>query len=169
VTRRALDWLGWLASPALAGAAFCILCLGIVTWLPAPAAVGFALNRWRTDGDTRCSTGSTTSSSRRVSSTRRGCLTGYEQLARRARDRELDVIGATIGPFKGWIRYTEELDHVRNQVNDALRSRRIFDRLVDVDAALRDPTDPARMRPGFSSGDGLHPNAAGAHAIALTL
>ena len=57
MTRRALDWLGWLASPVLAGAAFTILSLGIVTWLPALAAVGFALNRWRTDGDTRCFTG----------------------------------------------------------------------------------------------------------------
>ncbi|MEU4294621.1 hypothetical protein AB0E63_40915 [Kribbella sp. NPDC026596] len=57
VTRRAIDWLGWLASPVLAGAAFSILCLGVVTWLPALAAVGFALNRWRTDGDTRCFAG----------------------------------------------------------------------------------------------------------------
>ncbi len=55
--RRALDWLGWLASPVMAGAAFSILCLGVVTWLPALAAVGFALNRWRTDGDTRVFTG----------------------------------------------------------------------------------------------------------------
>ncbi|MEU8221207.1 DUF624 domain-containing protein [Kribbella sp. NPDC048915] len=55
--RRALDWLGWLASPVMAGAAFTILCLGLVTWLPALAAVGFALNRWRTDGDARVFTG----------------------------------------------------------------------------------------------------------------
>ncbi|MGW7679592.1 DUF624 domain-containing protein [Kribbella sp. NPDC054772] len=57
MTRKALDWLGWIASPALSGAAFVLLCLGIVTWLPALAAVGFALNRWRTDGDTRCFAG----------------------------------------------------------------------------------------------------------------
>ncbi|WP_202876349.1 hypothetical protein [Kribbella sp. VKM Ac-2566] len=31
--------------------------MGIVTWLPALASVGFALNRWRTDGDARCFTG----------------------------------------------------------------------------------------------------------------
>jgi hypothetical protein len=49
--------MGWVSSPALAGAAFTILCLGVVTWLPALAAVGFALNRWRTDGDTRCFAG----------------------------------------------------------------------------------------------------------------
>lgn len=96
-------------------------------------------------------------------------LAGYEQLARRARDHDLEVLGATIGPFKGWIRYTEALDHVRHQVNAVLRSGRIFDRVVDIDAVLRDPSDPARLRPAFDSGDGLHPNAAGAKAIALSL
>ncbi|TWD79579.1 uncharacterized protein DUF624 [Kribbella amoyensis] len=55
--RRALDWLGWLASPVMAGAAFTLLCVGVVTWLPALAAVGYALHRWRTDGDTRVFTG----------------------------------------------------------------------------------------------------------------
>lgn len=96
-------------------------------------------------------------------------LQGYEQLVRRARDHELEVIGATIGPFKGWVRYTEALDHVRNDVNAVLRQGRLFDRLLDVDAAVRDPADPAQLRPAFNSGDGLHPNPAGAQAIALAL
>jgi lysophospholipase L1-like esterase len=96
-------------------------------------------------------------------------LQGFEQLVRRAHDHELDVIGATIGPFKGWIRYTEALDHVRNDVNAVLRQGRPFDRLLDVDAAVRDPADPAQLRPAFNSGDGLHPNPAGAQAIALAL
>ncbi|MET9273969.1 GDSL-type esterase/lipase family protein [Kribbella sp. NPDC003557] len=96
-------------------------------------------------------------------------LQAYDQLVRRAHDHDLDVIGATIGPFKGWIRYTDALDQVRNDVNAVLRQGRLFDRLLDVDAALRDPADPARLRPGFNSGDGLHPNAAGAKAIALAL
>ena len=96
-------------------------------------------------------------------------LAGYEQLARRARDHHLKVLGATIGPFKGWIRYTEPLDQIRHQVNDVLRSGRIFDRVVDVDAVLRDPADPAQLRPAFNSGDGLHPNAAGAKAIASSV
>jgi uncharacterized membrane protein YesL len=41
----------------LGGAAFCLLALGIVTWLPAFAAVAAALQRWRRDGDTRVFTG----------------------------------------------------------------------------------------------------------------
>lgn len=96
-------------------------------------------------------------------------LRAYEQLVRRAHDHELDVVGATIGPFKGWTRYTPELDEVRNSVNAVLREGRLFDDLLDVDAALRDPADPARLRPTFNSGDGLHPNAAGANAIARAL
>ena len=96
-------------------------------------------------------------------------LQAYDQLVRRAHDHDLEVIGATIGPFKGWIRYTDALDEVRSDVNAVLRQGRVFDRLLDVDAALRDPADPARLRPGFNSGDGLHPNAAGAKAIALAL
>jgi hypothetical protein len=53
----ALRYLEWVANPALAGAAFCLLALGVVTWLPALAALATALQRWRRDGDTRCFTG----------------------------------------------------------------------------------------------------------------
>lgn len=52
-----LGWLEWLAHPVAAGAAFAILCLGVVTWLPALAAVGHTLRAWRTDGDGRSFTG----------------------------------------------------------------------------------------------------------------
>ncbi|MGW6900460.1 DUF624 domain-containing protein [Streptomyces sp. NBC_01727] len=48
--------LEFVAYPAAAGAAFAVLSLGVVTWLPALAAMGYALQRWRTDGDTRCFT-----------------------------------------------------------------------------------------------------------------
>jgi uncharacterized membrane protein YesL len=53
----ALRGLEWVAYPALAGAAFCLLAVGVVTWLPALAALAAALQRWRSDGDTRCFTG----------------------------------------------------------------------------------------------------------------
>jgi uncharacterized membrane protein YesL len=52
-----LRGLEFVACPALAGAAFCLLVLGVVTWLPALASVAAALHRWRRDGDTRCFTG----------------------------------------------------------------------------------------------------------------
>jgi uncharacterized membrane protein YesL len=53
----ALRGLEFVAYPAIAGAAFCLLALGVVTWLPALAAVAAALQRWRSDGDTRVFTG----------------------------------------------------------------------------------------------------------------
>jgi hypothetical protein len=53
----ALRGMEHLAYPALAGAAFCLLCLGVVTWLPALAAMAHALERWRSEGDSRCFTG----------------------------------------------------------------------------------------------------------------
>lgn len=48
---RALRWLEWIANPALAGLAFCLLCVGVITWLPALAATAYALHRWRTDDE----------------------------------------------------------------------------------------------------------------------
>jgi uncharacterized membrane protein YesL len=53
----ALRGLEFVAYPALAGAAFCLLAIGVVTWLPALAAVATALDRWQRDGDTRVFTG----------------------------------------------------------------------------------------------------------------
>ncbi|MFE7264482.1 DUF624 domain-containing protein [Streptomyces sp. NPDC057592] len=48
--------LEFVAYPAAAGAAFTLLSLGVVTWLPALAAMGHALQRWRAEGDSRCFT-----------------------------------------------------------------------------------------------------------------
>lgn len=55
--RPALRGLEFVAYPALAGVAFCLLCAGVVTWLPALAATAYALNRWRVDGEARCFAG----------------------------------------------------------------------------------------------------------------
>lgn len=50
----ALRIMGRVTGPALAGAAFTILCLGVVTWLPAWAAAARSLHRWRSEADDRC-------------------------------------------------------------------------------------------------------------------
>lgn len=55
--RKALRAAEFVAYPALAGAAFCLLTLGVVTWLPALAAAGHALQSWRSDGSGRPFTG----------------------------------------------------------------------------------------------------------------
>lgn len=45
--------LEFVAYPAAAGAAFAVLSLGVVTWLPALAAMAHGLQRWRAEGDSR--------------------------------------------------------------------------------------------------------------------
>lgn len=45
----ALRMLEFVAYPALAGVALLLLCLGVVTWLPALAAAAHALQQWRDD------------------------------------------------------------------------------------------------------------------------
>ncbi|MEU3177236.1 hypothetical protein [Streptomyces albidoflavus] len=55
--RGALRAMEFVAQPALAGAAFCLLALGVVTWLPALAAAATALQDWRRDGGGRPFTG----------------------------------------------------------------------------------------------------------------
>jgi uncharacterized membrane protein YesL len=57
MTRTVLRWLAWIANPALAGAGFVVLSLGVVTWLPALAAMAHSLRGWRRDGEERCFTG----------------------------------------------------------------------------------------------------------------
>lgn len=54
----------------------------------------------------------------------------------------------------------------RQAVNRWIRTAGAFDAVSDFDAALRDPADPERLRPAYDFGDGLHPNDAGAAALA---
>ncbi|MFJ6433041.1 SGNH/GDSL hydrolase family protein [Streptomyces sp. NPDC091416] len=96
-------------------------------------------------------------------------LAGYRQLVLRARDAGLRVIGATIAPFGGWTRWTPELETVRQRINTAVRTGRIFDAVTDFDAALRDPDRPERLLPAYDSGDGLHPSPSGHAALAAAV
>ncbi|MEV8309420.1 SGNH/GDSL hydrolase family protein [Streptomyces flavidovirens] len=86
---------------------------------------------------------------------------GLEQLARQARARGLRVVGSTIMPFEGTRAHTPQLEAVRDRVNEAIRTRRIFDAVVDFDQALRDPYAPDRLLPAYDSGDHLHPSDEG--------
>ncbi|MEU1573383.1 GDSL-type esterase/lipase family protein [Streptomyces collinus] len=96
-------------------------------------------------------------------------LAGYRQLVLRAHDAGLHVIGGTITPFEGWIRWAPELDVVRQEINHVLRGGRVFDALADFDAALRDPEHPSRLLPDYDNGDRLHPNSAGHAALAAAV
>ncbi|MEU9013060.1 SGNH/GDSL hydrolase family protein [Streptomyces sp. NPDC048479] len=86
---------------------------------------------------------------------------GYAELTRQAHARGLRVVGATLMPCAGHRHCTRALEAVRDKVNAAIRTGRIFDSVVDFDRALRDPYAPDRLRPAYDSGDHLHPSDAG--------
>ncbi|MFD9500109.1 SGNH/GDSL hydrolase family protein [Streptomyces sp. NPDC060035] len=96
-------------------------------------------------------------------------LAGYRQLVLRARNSGLRIVGSTITPFEGWTRWTPQLDAVRQQINRAVRTGRLFDAVADFDSALHDPAQPSRLLPAFDSGDGLHPNPSGHAALAAAV
>jgi len=96
----------------------------------------------------------------------------YRQLIVQARARKIRIIGATMPPFEGTPiegYYTPAKDALRQQVNRWIKESGEFDAVADIDALLRDPANPARMRPHYDSGDHLHPGDAGYAAMAAEL
>ncbi len=98
---------------------------------------------------------------------------GYRALAELAHRRGLRILGATLTPFAGALPgtplddyYQPDKEALRRQLNAWLRSDGPFDAVIDLDAALRDPTDPSRMAAAYDSGDHLHPGDAGNRAMA---
>ncbi|MFI8945015.1 SGNH/GDSL hydrolase family protein [Streptomyces sp. NPDC053750] len=92
---------------------------------------------------------------------RDGILDGLRELTDRAHARGLKVVGATITPFGGYRASTPAREAMRQEINEEIRSGRLFDAVVDFDRALRDPYDPRRLRSDYDSGDHLHPSDKG--------
>lgn len=90
---------------------------------------------------------------------------GLQQLIEEARARGVKVLLGTITPFKGAAYWSEEKELRRQALNRWIRGRQDVDAVVDFDQALRDPADPAAMKPLCDSGDHLHPGPAGYAAM----
>ncbi|MGW3662837.1 SGNH/GDSL hydrolase family protein [Streptomyces sp. NPDC005141] len=91
---------------------------------------------------------------------------GLRTLVRQAHARGLRVVGATLMPFQGHRGYTDAREAVRRAVNAEIRSGKVYDAVVDFDAALRDPYNPRRLRSDYDSGDHLHPSDKGYRRMA---
>ncbi len=89
-------------------------------------------------------------------------LDGLRTLVRQAHAHGIKVIGATLMPFQGHRGYTDARE------NAEIRAGRVFDAVVDFDAAVRDPYNPRRFRPDYDSGDHLHPSDKGYERMAQT-
>lgn len=90
----------------------------------------------------------------------------YRQMIARAHDRGVKVILATILPYKGAGYWSAEGDAARMAVNAWIRDNREADGFVDLDKAIADPAEPARMAKPYDVGDALHPNDEGFRAMA---
>jgi lysophospholipase L1-like esterase len=93
-------------------------------------------------------------------------IAGLRELAERGHARGLRMLAATILPCEGEARCTAAVDAERVAVNEWIREGGVFDGVLDFDAVVRDPADPARMLPAYDSGDHLHPGDAGLAALA---
>ncbi|MFE9854899.1 SGNH/GDSL hydrolase family protein [Streptomyces sp. NPDC005780] len=95
-------------------------------------------------------------------------IDAHRRLIARAHERGLKAYGGTILPFKGDTLgfYSEANEAARTAFNHWLRTSGDYDGVIDFDQALRDPSDPQRLLARYDSGDHLHPNDAGAEAMA---
>jgi lysophospholipase L1-like esterase len=62
----------------------------------------------------------------------------------------------------GW---NDAKTQVRRELNQWIRSRGSFDRLIDFDQVVRDPDHQDLMQARFNCGDGIHPSPAGYFAM----
>ncbi|MFC3439918.1 SGNH/GDSL hydrolase family protein [Sphingobium rhizovicinum] len=93
----------------------------------------------------------------------------YRQMIARAHDRGVKVILATILPYKGAGYWSAEGETVRIAVNAWIRTTKESDGMIDLDKAVADPADPARMAKAYDVGDALHPNDDGFRAMAAAV
>jgi lysophospholipase L1-like esterase len=96
-------------------------------------------------------------------------IAGLFQIVARSHALGLEVHGSTLLPFEGTAfpgYYSAAAERKRQAINAWIRSAGAFDAVIDLEAAVRDPAHPTRLRPAFDSGDHLHLNDAGYRAMA---
>ena len=96
-------------------------------------------------------------------------IAGHVQIVARAHAMGLKVYGGTLTPFHAFLpglSYSSDGEAKRQAVNHWIRTSKAYDAVIDFDKVLRDPRNPATLRPAYDSGDNLHPNDAGYQAMA---
>ena len=97
-------------------------------------------------------------------------IAGHQQIVRHAKDAGLFIIGGTLTPSGGSSLpgyHGAIAESKRQKINAWIRNSGAYDAVIDFDAALADPENPALMRADLSA-DGLHPNAKGYQVMANT-
>ncbi|MBK7106508.1 MAG: T9SS type A sorting domain-containing protein [Ignavibacteriae bacterium] len=93
-------------------------------------------------------------------------IEAYKGMINAAHAKGIYVYGATILPMKGHSYYSESHESIRQKVNSWIRYGGLFDDVIDLDLALRNPLDTLSLLPESNTGDHLHPNENGHRMIA---
>ncbi|MFJ1897443.1 SGNH/GDSL hydrolase family protein [Streptomyces sp. NPDC088115] len=96
-------------------------------------------------------------------------IAGHRSLIRQAHAKGIRAIGATLTPIGGSAYDSPANEAKRVAVNHWIRTSGEYDAVADLDHATADPADRTRIAPAYDSGDHLHPNDAGYHAMADAL
>jgi lysophospholipase L1-like esterase len=96
-------------------------------------------------------------------------IAGHRKLIAAAHARGIKAIGATLTPIKGSFYDIPRNEALRDGLNDWIRTSGEYDAVADLDSATGAPGDPDRLNPAYDSGDALHPNDAGYHAMAAAI
>jgi lysophospholipase L1-like esterase len=98
-------------------------------------------------------------------------IAAMTSIIQKVRAKNLRIIGVSIiprhnvapaGTNTGW---NAEKTAIRNEVNQWIRTKAPFDRVIDFDRVVRDPMNPDLLRSAFNCGDGIHPSPAGYYAM----
>ena len=98
-------------------------------------------------------------------------IAAMTSIIQKVQARNIRIIGVSIiprhnvapsGTNTGW---NAEKTAIRNEVNQWIRTKAPFDRVIDFDRVVRDPMNPDLLRSAFNCGDGIHPSPAGYYAM----
>lgn len=89
-------------------------------------------------------------------------INGYKTLISAAHAKGIKIYACTLTPVKGNFYYSELHEKIRLAVNEFIFSENSgFDGVIDMSNAICREDDSAQMKDEYSSGDYLHPGAAG--------
>ncbi len=100
-------------------------------------------------------------------------IAGYQEAIGKAHARGVKIWLGTLLPASNAIIdgtiSAPQSEQYREQVNSWIRSQHLADGVIDFDAALRDPSNPAVLNPAYEGPDHLHPNLLGYQVMANTV